>query len=193
MFAGLAKPVQERTTVEVSITGCLPAQGGVGVDLNTSNVILELRDNTAAAIAFEADPTTSLRPGDRVVGIDGELLQGRILTEVIEPLETHIFQVERSVDWNGFSIEDTSISEKDDEEGFVAINHIREVTVQKSDGSVGISTEVVISSSSSDTSVMISKVLPGTQVGQGGGGGDREGHRWAREGVDGEGIGEIGE
>ncbi|KAL1495447.1 hypothetical protein AB1Y20_016815 [Prymnesium parvum] len=158
------KPEQARSTVTVTIHGCLPANGGVGVDLNTSNVILELRDNTAAAIAFAKDASNALRPGDRVLSVDGEPLGGRILTDVIVPAETHTFEVERAVDWHGFSIDETDVAEKDEEDGLGAVNHLREVVVQKSDGSVGILPEVTIDGATGQGCVMIAKVYPGTQA-----------------------------
>jgi len=37
----------------------------------------------------------SFKPGDRVLGIDGEQLDGRRLAGVIQPADTHVFTVER--------------------------------------------------------------------------------------------------
>ena len=55
--------------------GCSPEKGGVGIELNVHNVILELRAGSAA------EKGGGLRSGDRVVAIDGEQLNYRQLAE----------------------------------------------------------------------------------------------------------------
>ena len=67
---------------QVSLSGCEPKAGGVGIDLTQANVILELRPGTAAARAAEEGADAGLRVGDRVLSVDGVALNGRVLTEV---------------------------------------------------------------------------------------------------------------
>ena len=96
--------------MQIKVEGCEPRQGGVGIDLSQQNVILEIRPGTAAARAFEADEATALQVGDRVLSVDGLSLHGRCLTDVMQPLEVHEFEVERVQGWAGFSIEDTAVT-----------------------------------------------------------------------------------
>lgn len=93
--------------------------------------------------------------------VDGTALSGRILTEVIAPADVHDFEVERMQGWSGFSIEDTAIDE--DEDGFAALNRVREVVVQKRDGQLGINPEVHCPDGQSAI-VKVAKVYAGTQA-----------------------------
>ena len=60
--------------------------------------------------------------------------------QVIKPSDNHTFEIMRTVGWMGFNMEETQLEE--DEEGFVQLDRIREVTLQKSDGQIGINPEV---------------------------------------------------
>ena len=77
---------------QVSISGCAPQAGGVGIDLTHMNMILDIRPGTAAARALESG-SPGLMVGDRVLSVDGIPLHGRILTEVIQPADDHTFEV----------------------------------------------------------------------------------------------------
>ena len=103
--------------MQVSISGCQPAAGGVGIDLTQTNVILDIRPDTAAARAAEAAAVSglpsgenALQIGDRVLAVDGIALRGQILTAVIQPADTHEFEIERVQGWSGFSIDETTVS-----------------------------------------------------------------------------------
>jgi hypothetical protein len=88
----------------VKISGCAAASGGVGIDLTHENIILDIRPDTAAFRAAESG--ASFIVGDRVLSVDGIRLNGRVLTEVIQPRDEHTFEVERTQGWSGFSIEE---------------------------------------------------------------------------------------
>ena len=159
MFSLRVPDSQPPETIEITLSGCLPDNGGVGVDLDMRNVILELREGTAASRAA-GEGVSGLRPGDRVLAVDGESLEGRSLTDVIQAAESHTFLVERQEAWRGFSIDETDVAEPD---GFEPLNHVREVVVQKSDGQVGVNLEVLYAPNGK-SSVRVSRVHPGTQA-----------------------------
>ena len=149
------------TEMQVRIEGCAPAAGGVGIDLTHSNIIIELRPDTAAARAAEAG--TGLQIGDRIVSVDGITLNDKVLTAVIQPGDVHEFEVERTVGWSGFSIEGTDVTDLNDDDGFVSLNRIRAVTVQKRDGQLGINPEVHCPDGQKAL-VKVAKVYPGTHA-----------------------------
>ena len=108
-------PTPAPDTLTVVLSGCDAKAGGVGIDLTQENVILEIRPDTAAARS-----SGLLRVGDKVLSVDGVALRGRGLTEVIQPADTHEFEIERVQDWAGFSIEDTDV----DEDGFAVLDRL---------------------------------------------------------------------
>ena len=72
----------------VHLAGC---GHGVGLGLDSFNVITDLAPGGAAARSGQ------LRLGDRVVGADGETLEGnRVLQDVLRPADSHTFEVVRS-------------------------------------------------------------------------------------------------
>jgi len=145
------------TVVTVSITGCSPQAGGVGIDLTQQNIILEIRPDTAAARALAAGGA-HLQVGDRVLSVDGTALRGRVLTEVIQPGDNHDFEVERKQGFSGFSIEEDA-----DEDGFGQLDRLRTVLVQKVDGQLGINPEVQVPDGASAI-IKIAKVFPNTRA-----------------------------
>jgi len=159
---GASKPTAPSAEVLiVSITGCATKAGGVGIDLNQQNIILDIRPETAAARA--ADSGTGLLVGDRILSVDGVALNGRILTEVIQPADSHEFEVERMQGWAGFSIDDTEVDDAKDEDGFTTLNRRREVIVLKQDGQLGIHPEVHCPDAESAI-VKVAKVCAHTQA-----------------------------
>ena len=68
---------------------------GVGIGLNSLNLITELAPGGAAARSGE------LRLGDCVLGVDGEALEGRHLREVLRPADSHTFEVVRGAAVHG--------------------------------------------------------------------------------------------
>ena len=100
---GSHAPVVVPDVIKITVSGCQPAAGGVGIDLTQQNVILEIRPETAASRAIDAG--VGLQVGDRVLSVDGVSLRGRILTQVIQPADVHEFEVERVQGWSGFSID----------------------------------------------------------------------------------------
>jgi hypothetical protein len=158
MFGG-GQPNAVPDVVKLSISGCLPQAGGVGIDLTQQNVIIEIRPDTAAARA--AAEGGGLQVGDRVLSVDGVALRGRVLTEVIQPADVHDFEVERTQGWTGFSIED--VAEGEDDDGFAELNRLRTVVVQKLDGQLGINPEVHCPDGESAV-IKVAKVYPGTRA-----------------------------
>ena len=75
-FSLKSKADSQEEPLTVVVEGCIPEKGGVGIELNVHNVILELRAGSAA------EKGGGLRSGDRVVAIDGEQLNYRQLAEV---------------------------------------------------------------------------------------------------------------
>ena len=75
-FSLKSKADSQEEPLTVVVEGCSPEKGGVGIELNVHNVILELRAGSAA------EKGGGLRSGDRVVAIDGEQLNYRQLAEV---------------------------------------------------------------------------------------------------------------
>ena len=53
--------------------------------------------------------------GDRILVVDGIILNGRTLVSVMKPADTHSFEVERIQGWSGFSIEETDVTDEADE------------------------------------------------------------------------------
>ena len=62
---------------------------GVGLELSSRNVILDIEKGSAA------DRSGVFLLGDRVLGVDGELLGSRELCDVICPASEHTFELER--------------------------------------------------------------------------------------------------
>ena len=122
---------------------------------------VEIRPDTAAFRASEAG--SGLLVGDRILCVDGMALNGRILTEVIQPADSHGFEVERMQGWSGFSIEDTEVDEDADEDGFTTLHHLREIVVQKQHGQIGIYPEVHCPDKETAI-VKVAKVSSGTQA-----------------------------
>ena len=81
--------------------------------------------------------------------------------QVIKPSDNHTFEIMRTVGWMGFNMEETQLEE--DEEGFVQLDRIREVTLQKSDGQIGINPEVYFPEGSQGV-IKIAKVYPGSHA-----------------------------
>ena len=156
---GSSTPRAVPDVVKITLNGCSPRAGGVGIDLTHNNTILEIRPNTAAAAALAAG--NGFEVGDRVIAVDGVALNGVFLTEVIVPAESHIFEVERTQGWAGFSIEDTQLEE--DEDGFKEISRLRTVVVQKIDGQLGLNPEVR-SPNGQDATIQVAKVYPGSRA-----------------------------
>ena len=160
---GSARPTAPSAEVlSVSITNCATKAGGVGIDLNAQNIILEIRPETAASRALEAG--TGLRVGDRILSVDGAALNGRILTEVIQSADQHDFEVERLQGWAGFSIDETEVDEEEkDDDGFATLSRLRDVVVVKQDGQLGIHPEVHCPDA--DTAIIkVAKVCQHTQA-----------------------------
>jgi len=76
--------------VEVSDCG-----KGVGIGLNSLNLITELAPGGAAARGGQ------LQLGDCVLGVDGETLEGRPLRQVLRPADSHTFEVVRGAAVHG--------------------------------------------------------------------------------------------
>ena len=146
-------------SVTITIGGC---ESGIGIDLTQTNVVLDFRPDTPASRA--SDLGTGLMVGDRILSVDGISLDGRALTSVLQPAESHSFSVERVKNWSGFSIEDTDINDPDDEDdGFAPLDRLRRVTVQKVDGQLGINPEVHCPDGRSAV-VKVAKVYPSTRA-----------------------------
>ena len=73
-----------KPTVRARLAGCAE---GVGLGLDSYNVVTEIRPGTAAARC------AVLRVGDRIVAVDGESLEGRALREVIVAADHHDFEL----------------------------------------------------------------------------------------------------
>ena len=130
-FHGKINPDQVPDTMSVKISGCMPESGGVGLSLNSENVVLELVPGGAA------ENSNNIIVGDRVVGCDGEQLKGSMLSAIILPLSVHELEIERSQCWAGFSVEGTDIDDDEEDDGMRAVKRTREVTVQKKGGKTG--------------------------------------------------------
>ena len=154
---GSSRPVATPDVVTVKISGCSREKGGVGIDLTHTNVILDFRPGTAAERASESG--TGFVVGDRVLSVDGIVLNGRVLTEVIQSAEEHVFTVERTQGWSGFSIEDTDVADEAEEDGFAKLNRLRTVVVQKIDGQLGINPEVHCAEGGGSPLVKVAQVL----------------------------------
>ena len=70
----------------VTIHGCLAE--GVGLGLDNDNRVTLLRPGGPAAVSG------LLKIGDRVLSVDGAVLSGRQLQDVMQKLDTHVFSVE---------------------------------------------------------------------------------------------------
>ena len=144
--------------VTVTVQGCLPQRGGVGIDLNPENCVLDIRPDTAAERAMESG--SGIQVGDKILSVDGMALNGVILTAVMQPRETHVFEVERMSGWSGFSIDETEVSETDEP---LAIDRLREVQVRKQNGQLGITPEIHYPDGGTAV-IKIAKVSPNTQA-----------------------------
>ena len=148
---------------QVTIDGCAAESGGVGIDLTQDNVILDIRPDTAASRAADGEDG-GLRVGDRVVSVDGIALTGRVLTSVIQPADSHTFEVDRNSGWSGFSIDETDVNEGAGDDGFAQLNRIRTVTVRKVRGELGIKPEVHCRPGGQSALVKVAKVQPGSRA-----------------------------
>ena len=149
---GSANPDQAPEIIKFKITGCKPESGGVGLSLNLHNVVLEIAPGSAA------EQSKLINVGDRVIGCDGEQLKGKQLSSTIQPADVHEFEIERSQGWAGLSVEDTDLAEEADADGMRALERRRDVTVQKTDGQIGICPEVYFPDGSGSGVIKISKV-----------------------------------
>ena len=69
------------------LEGCAPSVG-IGLGLDDSNVVTEVKPGTPAEAA-------GLAVGDRVLVVDGTALDGRPMAQVVRAADTHVLEVER--------------------------------------------------------------------------------------------------
>ena len=75
------------TSLTVKLEGCAPPVG-IGLGLDDSNVVTEVKPGTPAEAA-------GLAAGDRVLVVDGTALDGRPMAQVVRAADTHVLEVER--------------------------------------------------------------------------------------------------